>query len=171
MNTTTVEFFRNRFDSLEKNSIIVINQNGDLRFEIDNDELDTLQKCIDVFDTRNNKDSVLINCWKTLENLGIDVTIDILKELLFVVERAPSKIVYSDNFNHEYLIEKLNSELPENYKEIYEKDLSLSLEKRFGTSVLYILSTTIVNSIAQILFNTYTDSDGISYNGIEFKAF
>lgn len=171
MNTTTVEFFRNRFDSLEKNSIIVINQNGDLRFKIDNDELDTLQKCIDVFDTRNNKDSVLINCWKTLENLGIDVTIDILKELLFVVERAPSKIVYSDNFNHEYLIEKLNSELPENYKEIYEKDLSLSLEKRFGTSVLYILSTTIVNSIAQILFNTYTDSDGISYNGIEFKAF
>lgn len=171
MNTTTVEFFRNRFDSLEKNNILVSNQSGDLRFEIDNDELDTLQKCIDVFDTRNNKDSVLINCWKTLENLGIDVTIDILKELLFIVERSPSKIVYSDNFDPDYLIEKLNSELPVHYKEIYEKDMFLSLEKKFNTSVVYILATTIVNSISKILFNTYTDSDGISYNGIEFKTF
>jgi hypothetical protein len=171
MNSTTVEFFRNRFDSLEKNNILVINQNGDLRFEIDNDELDTLQKCIDVFDTRCNKDSVLVNCWKTLENLGIDMTIDTLKELLFIVERAPSKIVYSDNFDTEYLIEKLNSELPLDFKEIYEKEMKLSTEKKFNTSVVYILATTIVNSIAQILFNTHTDSDGNSYNGIEFKSF
>lgn len=171
MNSSTVEFFINRVDELKKNSILVSNQHGDIRFEIDNDELDTLQKCIDVFDTRNNKDSVLINCWKTLENLGIDVSIDILKELLFIVGRAPSKIVYSNNFDKEHLIEKLNSELPVNFEEIYGKEMTLAIEKRFNTSVIYILSTTIVNSIAKILFDTYTDSDGISYNGIEFKAF
>lgn len=171
MNLSTMEFFQNRADNLKKNRILVSDQNGNLRFEIDDDKLDDLIKCIDVFDTRNNKDSVLVNCWKTLENLGIEVDIDILKELLFIVGRSSSKIVYSDNFNNNYLINILCTEIPENFREIYGKEMKLFSKRRFNTSVTCILSTFIVNSIDKILFNTYTDSDGISYNGIVFKNF